>query len=250
MIDLRLVTIGVSHYCEKARWALDRAGLAYVEEAHAPILHYAATVRWGTRRHLPALLGRCGKLVDSTEIIAWVDEQTPVDRRLIPADAALRTEALGLEDRFDEKLGPATRRWVYSWALHDRPLLVQALQSGLPPLEAAAVRATHPLIVAGLVRGLGLSDAAAERSQARIAEIFEEVGARLADGRRYLVGDRFGVADLAFAALAAPVVLPSEYGASMPALGELPEPMRRTVEIFQETAAGRFALRVYREHRR
>ncbi len=30
----RLLTIPISHYCEKARWALDRAGLDYVEERH------------------------------------------------------------------------------------------------------------------------------------------------------------------------------------------------------------------------
>ena len=29
-----LITIPISHYCEKARWALDRAGVAYRERAH------------------------------------------------------------------------------------------------------------------------------------------------------------------------------------------------------------------------
>ena len=28
----RLVTIPISHFCEKARWALDRAGVDYVEQ--------------------------------------------------------------------------------------------------------------------------------------------------------------------------------------------------------------------------
>jgi glutathione S-transferase len=31
---LRLVTIPISHYCEKARWSLERAGLEYREERH------------------------------------------------------------------------------------------------------------------------------------------------------------------------------------------------------------------------
>jgi glutathione S-transferase len=174
----------------------------------------------------------------------------PAGKKLLPEDDALRREALELEDHFDKKLGPATRRWVYSWALHDRPLLVQAMSADLPPIEAAAVRMLRPLIVAGLTRGLGLSDEAAERSQARIAELLEEMGRRLSDGRRYLVGDRFGLADLTFAALAAPAVVPPEYGAAMPSPGELPEPMRRTVEVFRNTPAGAFALRIYRDHRR
>ena len=49
----RLITIGPSHYCEKARWALERAGIEYVEHAHAPILHYAATLVLRGQRTTP-----------------------------------------------------------------------------------------------------------------------------------------------------------------------------------------------------
>ena len=34
-MELRLVTIPISHYCEKARWALERAGIRYREERQA-----------------------------------------------------------------------------------------------------------------------------------------------------------------------------------------------------------------------
>jgi glutathione S-transferase len=37
--QLRLITIPVSHYCEKARWALTKLKLPYVEEAHMPPFH-------------------------------------------------------------------------------------------------------------------------------------------------------------------------------------------------------------------
>jgi glutathione S-transferase len=43
----RLVTIPISHYCEKARWALDRAGVPYREEAHIQAVHRLATRRAG-----------------------------------------------------------------------------------------------------------------------------------------------------------------------------------------------------------
>jgi glutathione S-transferase len=36
---LRLITIPISHYCEKARWALERAGLPYREERHVQGIH-------------------------------------------------------------------------------------------------------------------------------------------------------------------------------------------------------------------
>ena len=51
-----LVTIGVSHYCEKARWALERAGVEYVEDAHAPILHYAVSLARYGQRTTPILI--------------------------------------------------------------------------------------------------------------------------------------------------------------------------------------------------
>lgn len=40
----RLITVGFSHFCEKARWALDHSPLQYYEEKHGPALHLAATL--------------------------------------------------------------------------------------------------------------------------------------------------------------------------------------------------------------
>jgi glutathione S-transferase len=42
---LRLITIPISHYCEKARWALERAGIAYREERHIQGVHMVAARR-------------------------------------------------------------------------------------------------------------------------------------------------------------------------------------------------------------
>jgi len=39
----RLVTIPISHYCEKARWALERAGVPYREERHVQGVHILAS---------------------------------------------------------------------------------------------------------------------------------------------------------------------------------------------------------------
>ena len=36
-----LITIPPSHYCEKARWALDYARIPYREERHPPLFHLA-----------------------------------------------------------------------------------------------------------------------------------------------------------------------------------------------------------------
>ena len=41
----RLVTVGFSHFCEKARWAMDLSPSEYVEEIHAPAVHLSATLQ-------------------------------------------------------------------------------------------------------------------------------------------------------------------------------------------------------------
>ena len=68
-MTLRLITMGFSHYCEKARWALDRAKLDYVEESHAPLLHLPTARRFGGRT-VPLLVDTDTKqtFTDSTEI--------------------------------------------------------------------------------------------------------------------------------------------------------------------------------------
>src|SRR6476661_1994049 len=107
----RLITIPFSHYCEKARWALELSGVPYDEEGHLPVFHYAATIRAGAKRTVPALIHDGKVIPDSTPIIAYADEHRP--GVLLPTDPALRDEALALEDAFDRQLGPATRRWMY-----------------------------------------------------------------------------------------------------------------------------------------
>jgi glutathione S-transferase len=96
---------------------------------------------------------------------------------------------------------------------------------------------------------LKVDAAGAERSRAKIDEAFSNVGALLGDGRRYLVGDQFSVADLTFAALAAPVLLPPKYGKPLPTLDVFPAEARAQLETWRGSPPGQFALRIYADHR-
>ncbi len=71
----------------------------------------------------------------------------------------------------------------------------------------------------------------------------------MADGRRYLVADRFTSADLTFAALAAPVLLPDRGIPAYPAVEVVLDAMRNVVESLRETSAGEFGLRMYAQER-
>jgi glutathione S-transferase len=83
----------------------------------------------------------------------------------------------------------------------------------------------------------------------QIQKIFEAVSHRLSDGRKYLVGDCFSAADLAFASLSAPGLLPPEYGGLFPELNQLPDEMVEQIQTLRETVAGKYALRLYQEER-
>src|SRR5687768_16716828 len=97
--DLILITIPLSHYCEKARWALDRVGLAYREEPHAPLVHRLFTMRKGGGT-VPMLLDGGRRLVDSTDILQYADTAGGGDL-LYPVDPVLRSEVESLEEMFD-----------------------------------------------------------------------------------------------------------------------------------------------------
>jgi glutathione S-transferase len=240
--ELRLVTIPFSHYCEKARWALDRTGVPYREEGYLPMLAWLPALRAGGKRTVPVLVTAEGAVPDSTEILRWVDRKDGGDT-LWPCD-----ECSALEEQFDHSLGPHARRVAYDALLGERRAL-SAMLDAAPAWQARLARPLLPVIIGMLRRGLKIEPAAVERSRRRLDEIFAEVGARLSDGRRYLTGDAFTAADLTFAALAAPLLAPPGYDRWLPPPETWSDAMRALVETYRATPAGQFAMRVYRDHR-
>ena len=238
----RLITIPLSHYCEKARWGLDRVALPYREEPHAPLLSRLAG---GT---VPVLVHGSSRFIDSTDILVHADSVCG-GNLLYPRDAALRSEVASLEERFDMELGPHTRRWAYAHLLPHTELLRSVWSRHVPRLEASLVPVIAP-IARYLARiSYRVTPESALRSLERVRGVFRDVDALLRDGRRFLVDQRFTAADLAFAALAAPMLFPAECRAAHPALDDVPAAMRDEVLRFRDTDAGRFALRMFAQER-
>jgi glutathione S-transferase len=240
----KLITISFSHYCEKARWALDRCGVPYVEESHLPVFHYLATYRNKAKRTVPALVDGTTVVRDSTDIVAWADKHRPGS--LIPLSGA--EDALTIEDDLDNHFGPATRRWAYFYLLPNRnadPYIVE----GVPRWQRTLLKLTRPVAVAYLRRGLKIDEAGVQRSLVKIEETLTRVDEIVADGRRYLAGDRFTVADLTFAALASPILLPPKHPAQKIPFDLLPDEARSRVEAWRARPSGRFALSLYARER-
>ncbi len=245
----RLVTIPISHYCEKARWALDRAEIAYREERHVQIVHRVASRRAGGGGTVPVLVAPDGVFAQSAEILAYADRHTERGARLYPDDPGLRAEVVAVERGFDADLGPEARRWAYFHILSRRDLGIAYNCTGVPAWE----RRAFPVMLGAVSGYIGhlfaIGPQTGVQAGAAVRRTFDAVATRLQDGRRYLCGDAFSAADLAFAALAAPVIVPPQYGTPLPAPGELPAPMAAGVRAFRSHPAGAFASRLFREER-
>ena len=252
----RLVTLSFSHYNERARWALDLAGVGYTERAYMPGFSQfgvmAATLgrggrsdRVSTRWSTPVLFTDDGRrLADSGDIVAYACEQG-LDLREDPAVA-------DWEARFHDELGPHTRRMAYSFALRDPDLLKSMADDNVGPAQAWLFKRLYPLAAARLQRGLKIDEAGVARSRAKIDAVFDDVAEAIADGG-YIVGDRFTAADLTFACMAAPALLPRPedgFGAVFPEVEALEDQARTFVEEARAHPAGQHALRMFREHRR
>jgi glutathione S-transferase len=239
-----LITIPFSHYCEKARWALDRCGVAYEEHGHLPLFHYFETYRTARQRTVPLLVDGKTVVRDSTDIIAWADAHRP--GALIPIAGA--TDVLAIEDDLDNHFGPATRRWGYFQLMPTRAA-DRHITTGIPRWEKSLFGITRPLAVRMLRRGLNIDEAGVERSRKKIEATFERVEQIIGDGRRYISGDRFTVADLTFAALAAPILLPPNHPVQRFELELFSQAARDQIQAWRDRPAGQFGLRLYADER-
>jgi glutathione S-transferase len=246
--DNILLTIPISHYCEKARWALDRAGIGYVEQPHVQAIHRFAARRAGGGLTVPVLRCADGVLADSTDILVWVDAQAQ-SGRLYPESPDLTATVRRLEEYFDTSLGPQSRCWMYQQLRSRRDLALDYGCAGVPGWERFALRAGYPALIRLVGHILDVTPATGLRCEHEIRAVFDLVAERMSDGRRYLCGDEFTAADLTFSALAAPMLVPLEYGVPLPQPDVLPEHMADVVRELRAHPAGRHASSMFKNER-
>jgi glutathione S-transferase len=237
--------ISFSNYNEKARWALDFKGVEYRLKEAPPGLHPLWARRLGGGRTFPLLVIDGQAIGDSTRIIEELERRHP-DPPLYPRDAAERSRALELEDYFDEELGPYIRRMAYHHLTADPELLGELAMHQVQYGHRATLGITKQI----LNRFLDLRFSTASPERARDAEekvilALDRLDSEL-EGREYLVGDRFSVADLTAAALLYPFVLPPQTPWRPT---RLPEPWIAFNEEHRGRHSHAWVEEMYRRHR-
>jgi glutathione S-transferase len=252
----RLLTIGPSHYCEKARWALDYVHLPFVEECHLPMKHWVYTRRYG--RTVPVLLHEGAVYNDSTAILRFADQLAAARGKPGLYDAA--GAALALEEKFDADLGPPVRRFAYCHLAPRPDLLMQVFSPQASAGEERFLRLGGARVMGvALGRAFRVSARAASRSAEKIERVFDGVAEQLAKATSpdepFLVGARFSAADLSFTALALPVLAHAlaarglrAPGYALP-LAALPDGYRALAERLADHPAGAHALKMYAAYR-
>jgi glutathione S-transferase len=207
----------VSHYNEKARWALDYKRVPHVRRAAVPGRHrpIAKELTGGTT--LPVLLLDGEAIGDSTRIIEALEQRYP-EPPLYPVDPDERRRALEIEDFFDEQLGPHVRLLVIHHMLPDGKLMLGAFVPDLKGVRRIVARAAFPRLRPRLAADFAIDDVSVALAYEKLRAAGERFRAEL-EPSGYLVANTFTVADLTLAALLAPVVAPEQFPYPQPQRG-------------------------------
>lgn len=206
---LTLFTINMSHYSEKVRWLLDYEKIDYQEEALTPFIHALPMFIKGKRKQttVPLLQHGSKYLQNSPRIVDWIaKERGPL--KTLPAE--FQDEVIEIQKRFDA-IGKPIARYLYFTGF-DHPALIKDIWTQFAkPWENIVVRASYPIIKHLFKKMQRVNEVDVAKAEQKIDQEMKWLEQRLSDGRQFLVGDSFTIADITAASLLAPLACPSEH---------------------------------------
>ena len=209
--------IPVSHYSEKARWALAFKGIEHERRAPPPGAHMlVAMALTRSTHHTFPVLRLDGRNIGGSDAIIDALERRDPEHALYPAEDAGRERALELQRFFDAELGPHIRLFAWHELRPDRERMRELSTTMLPgpmarfrPAQTIASHFASAFVQLRFrVADATVAEAAGKKVLAALDRLETELEAN--GGGNYLVGDSFTVADLTAAALFYPLVDPPE----------------------------------------
>ena len=249
MSQPELYVFAISHYCEKARWALDHFGIEYTLRHLAPGAHREIATGLGAAgSSLPILVSGDDVIQGSAAILRWAESASGNLEKSLRPQPDLEQDCLAVERRLDDVAGVHARRFYYSEALVEHPESVKPIfRNDLEGSEQSRLDEHWPLICEVMASAMDLGPEQGEDSRRILEQELDWLDARLVDGRPHLVGDRLSRADLTAASLLAVLALPAEHPTYSRL--EIPPRVREQLARWAERPTVAWVRRTYRDHR-
>ncbi len=241
---LTLYQFTFSHFCEKARWALDYKGLPYTPRNLLPGLHRRVVMRLAQRSSVPLLIDNGEIIQGSSEIIDYLDSKYP-EYPLTPPDRSLARESREWEAYLDEEIGVPMRLWGYYHLLPDRRRALQTMLHGAPWHARLYFPLMFPKVRERMSHYLKINTASARKAEARVLAALARLDDAIAT-RPYLAGGQFTRADLTACSLLSVLCLSDD---AAPA-NALPPAMVEIADAHRSRPYSQWVRRMYAEHRK
>jgi glutathione S-transferase len=211
MVERILYEFPHSHFCEKARWALDFKGLAFKRVALFPPWHVLTTRRYGKYSSVPLLLDGEKAVQGSGKIITYLDDVYP-DFLLTKGDKA---ESDRLEKYFDNEIGVHLRAFFYYYCLKHKNFVQFAFMQNSPSWQKVVFNLQYPVLAQMIKKSYCPTEDSAHLAGKSLLTALEHVWEKL-NGRPYLLPEGFSRLDLTICSLLSFVARPAELPIAWP----------------------------------
>lgn len=246
---MTLYEFSLSHFCEKARWALDYHGLTYQVSDLFPGLHRITTTFWGAPGNtLPLLVYRGRVIQGSGDIITHLDQirrgMQPLRPPLTPRNSQDAKRAAEIEKWADEEIGVQIRRVFYGSTIDNTEAITKLLMVGTPRFFQPFYRHLFfPIIRFFMKREMQITPPEIERSKVRLAKAMDQLRGIIKEEGEYLVGGQFSRADIAVASLL------GFFSPRRPFPFPLPESAIQAIAPYHSPTVGAWVDLMYERHR-
>lgn len=244
-MTMKLLEFPHSHYCEKARWALDYKGIPFQAVAIMPGFHVITLRKLAPDTSVPVLLNNNEVIQGSSKIINYLEQKYPA-HSLTPIDTKDRRTCLDIEKIMDKKLGENIRRILYYRLLAYPDFIRHCFTHPLPRMKQLIFSLFYPLLRQKIYSTYVTSAAKVEQARREFDAAMCEIESKLKQ-KQYLVGEQFTRADMSVASMLSLLVMPTEHPFPWK---EIPDPQTRAFyDEYRDHPVTEWVTRIYRDHR-
>jgi len=240
---ITLYQFPISHYCEKARWALDYKKLQHTTKNLLPGPHIKQVMAMAKTSEVPVIKHKNNIIQKSDNIVDYLDKTFP-EKHLTPLDETTRLQALEWEQFANKEIGINLRTFFYHTLLKHPDVLIPIFTHQGPWYGKIFMKLFFPKLRKTMIRYMRINDESAAQARINLKLAIDKINAHLVN-KQYLAGDQFSRADLATAALLAPLIQPEKYGVPWPS--PLPPVLQATIDEWSTELE--WVRKIYKDYR-